>query len=167
MTLSFGSAYVTSTGAFLPGPAIDNAHMDAFIAPFDERCERIKHHILSENGIRTRHYAIDEQGHARFSAAHMASEAVRACLAGSDHIALNDIEVLCTGSTGGDLAVPGFANFFEAHAFTGRGVMQSYAVGQAVAERIDTGRYGAIDLSPLDRTRFTDPKRWVTEALHI
>jgi FAD-dependent oxidoreductase domain-containing protein 1 len=64
-------------------------------------------------------------------------------------------------------AVPGFANFFEAHAFTGRGVMQSYAVGQAVAERIDTGRYGAIDLSPLDRTRFTDPDRWVTEALHI
>jgi len=64
-------------------------------------------------------------------------------------------------------AVPGFANFFEAHAFTGRGVMQSYAVGQAIAERIDTGRYGAIDLSPLDRSRFADPERWVTEALHI
>jgi FAD-dependent oxidoreductase domain-containing protein 1 len=64
-------------------------------------------------------------------------------------------------------AVPGFANFFEAHAFTGRGVMQSYAVGQAMAERIDTGRFGAIDLSPLDRTRFTHPERWVTEALHI
>jgi len=64
-------------------------------------------------------------------------------------------------------AVPGFANFFEAHAFTGRGVMQSYAVGQAMAERIDTGRYGAIDLSPLDRSRFAHPERWVTEALHI
>jgi hypothetical protein len=45
--------------------------------------------------------------------------------------------------------------------------MQSYAVGQAMAERIDTGRFGAIDLSPLDRARFTDPERWVTEALHI
>ncbi|HKA14313.1 MAG TPA: FAD-binding oxidoreductase [Myxococcota bacterium] len=64
-------------------------------------------------------------------------------------------------------AVPGFANFFEAHAFTGRGVMQSYAVGQAMAERIDSGRFGAIDLSPLDRSRFVDPERWVTEALHI
>jgi sarcosine oxidase subunit beta len=64
-------------------------------------------------------------------------------------------------------AVPGFSNFFEAHAFTGRGVMQSYAVGQAMAERIDTGRFGAIDLTPLDRSRFTDPERWVTEALHI
>jgi sarcosine oxidase subunit beta len=70
----------------------------------------------------------------------------------------------CSGIAG---AVPGFANFFEAHAFTGRGVMQSYAVGQAMAERIDTGRFGAIDLTPLDRTRFTEPDRWVTEALHI
>jgi sarcosine oxidase, subunit beta len=69
-----------------------------------------------------------------------------------------------SGIAGG---VPGFANFFEAHAFTGRGVMQSWAVGQAMAERIDTGRFGAIDLSPLDRSRFAHPERWVTEALHI
>jgi sarcosine oxidase subunit beta len=63
--------------------------------------------------------------------------------------------------------VPGFANFFEAHSFTGRGVMQSYGVGQAMAERITTGRFGAIDLSPLDRSRFATPERWVPETLHI
>lgn len=112
MTLAFGSAYVTATGAFFPGQAIDNEHMDAFIAPFDERCERIKHHILAENGIRTRHYAIDERGNTRFSATNMAAQAVRACLetAGVD---LREIAVLCTGSTGGDLAVPGFANMLQ------------------------------------------------------
>ncbi len=63
--------------------------------------------------------------------------------------------------------VSGFANLFEAHSFTGRGVMQSYAVGLAMAERIDTGRFGGIDLSPLDRSRFSDPTRWVREELHI
>lgn len=63
--------------------------------------------------------------------------------------------------------VDGFANLFEAHSFTGRGVMQSYAVGQALAELIAQGRFGALDLSPLTRRRFGDPARWVTEELHI
>ena len=63
--------------------------------------------------------------------------------------------------------VEGFANLFEAHSFTGRGVMQSFAVGVAIAELVDTGRYGSHDLTPLTRRRFRDPARWVREALHI
>jgi glycine/D-amino acid oxidase-like deaminating enzyme len=63
--------------------------------------------------------------------------------------------------------VPGIANLFEAHSFTGRGVMQSFGVASALSERIVEGRYGACDLSPLARDRFEDPERWVCEALHI
>jgi glycine/D-amino acid oxidase-like deaminating enzyme len=63
--------------------------------------------------------------------------------------------------------VGGFANLFEAHSFTGRGVMQSYGVANAVAELVRFGHYQEIDLSPLTRDRFIDPKRWVTEDLHI
>ena len=63
--------------------------------------------------------------------------------------------------------VTGFANFYEAHSFTGRGVMQSWAVGQAIAELIAEGRYGALDLSALARERFANPEQWVTEELHI
>jgi glycine/D-amino acid oxidase-like deaminating enzyme len=63
--------------------------------------------------------------------------------------------------------VDGFANLFEAHSFTGRGVMQSYAVGVAIAELVDGGRYESFDLTPLTRRRFGDPARWVSEALHI
>jgi len=63
--------------------------------------------------------------------------------------------------------VPGIANLFEAHSFTGRGVMQSFGVASALSERIVEGRYGACDLSPLARGRFEDPERWVCEALHI
>ena len=64
-------------------------------------------------------------------------------------------------------AVSGFSNLFEAHSFTGRGVMQSFGVGQALAELVTTGRYGAIDLSALTRHRFEDRTRWVFEELHI
>ncbi len=64
-------------------------------------------------------------------------------------------------------AVAGFSNLFEAHSFTGRGVMQSWGVATGLAELLATGRYGALDLSPLARDRFDDPARWAVEELHI
>ena len=63
--------------------------------------------------------------------------------------------------------VAGFANLFEAHSFTGRGVMQSFAVGRAMAGLVDGGDFDCVDLSPLSRERFAQPERWVTEELHI
>ncbi len=64
-------------------------------------------------------------------------------------------------------AVEGFSNLFEAHSFTGRGVMQSYGIARAIAELVDTARTGDLDIGPLARSRFADPACWVTEDLHI
>jgi sarcosine oxidase subunit beta len=64
-------------------------------------------------------------------------------------------------------AVRGFSNLYEAHSFTGRGVMQSYAIAQGMASRIATGRFAEVDLAPLSGDRFDDPGRWIPEALHI
>ena len=71
----------------------------------------------------------------------------------------------CSGIVG---RVPGFANLIEAHSFTGRGVMQSYAVGRGIAELLMGGAYESLDLGQLAGTRFTGPPAaWVVEDLHI
>lgn len=112
MTLDFSSVFLTSCGCFLPGAPVGNGEIERFIAPLDARSERIKRRILSDNGILTRHYAIDEQGQTRFSAAQMGARAVEDCLHRSG-VALDEVSVLCTGNAGGDLAVPGFANMLQ------------------------------------------------------
>jgi len=55
---------------------------------------------------------------------------------------------------------------FDAHSFSGRGVMQSYGAGQALAELIADGGYSQFDALALSRERF-DRGELVTEELHI
>jgi len=112
MSISFDSVFLTATGAFLPGEPVDNDSLDRYIAPLNASSARIKRRILAENGIRSRHYAIAEDGSTTHSAAVMAANAVRECLADSE-IELADVDALCTGTSGGDVGMPGFANMVQ------------------------------------------------------
>lgn len=63
----------------------------------------------------------------------------------------------------------GFKNIFEAHSFTGRGVMQCHGAAIAISELIVDGAFRTIDASALSRERFTrlPEDKWLHEGLHI
>ena len=112
MPVHFASVFVSSTGLFMPDEPVGNDDLDRYIAPLSAASARIKRRILAENGIKSRHYAIAEDGTTQHSATAMAAAAVNSCLNASE-IRLEDLTVLCTGSSGGDLAMPGFANMVQ------------------------------------------------------
>ena len=112
MPIRFERTWIQGTGRFLPGAPVDNDEMDAYVAPLSRLSTRIKRRILSENGIRTRHYAIDGDGRTVHSCAQLATAAIRDCLAGS-RSSLDDIGLLACGSSGGDLLMPGFASMVQ------------------------------------------------------
>jgi 3-oxoacyl-[acyl-carrier-protein] synthase-3 len=112
MPVPFQRVYLESAGYFMPGDPVPNERMDDFIAPLNRMSERIKRRILAENGIRTRHYAIDAEGATRHTNAQMAAGAIRDCLrrGGAE---LSRVSLLVSGSSGGDTLMPGFANMIQ------------------------------------------------------
>lgn len=112
MPTQFECVFLQGTGRFLPGAAVDNAAMDAYIAPLNRISGRIKQRILSENGIRNRHYAIDAEGNTLFSNAAMAARAVGDCLQDAG-CSLAEVGLLATGTSGGDALMPGFASMLQ------------------------------------------------------
>ncbi len=91
---------------------MDNDNIDRFIKPVNSRSNRLKGMILKENGIETRHYAINEAGETQYSLAEMGAHAVRNSLENAG-VELSEIEMLTAGTCGGDYVVPGFANMLQ------------------------------------------------------
>lgn len=112
MPVAYSNVYLQSAGMYLPGSPVDNAGMDTFVAPLNRISERIKRRILAENGIQTRHYAIDGEGHTVFSNTQMAAGAIEQTLALAGKT-LAEVGYLSSGSSGGDALMPGFASMIQ------------------------------------------------------
>lgn len=103
------SAYITATGAFLPGYPVPNDEIEDYIGKAGHASADLKDLILANCGIKTRHYAIDKNQHTLMSNAAMAAGAVRVA---ADRAGLgpDDVELLTAATTVPDLMGPGHAS---------------------------------------------------------
>jgi 3-oxoacyl-[acyl-carrier-protein] synthase-3 len=99
-------AYITDIASFLPNAPVDNDEIENVLGMIGGRPSRSRKIVLRNNGIQTRHYAIDPaSGHYTHTNAQMAAEAVRA-LARRSGFDLGDLSCLCAGTTSADLLLP-------------------------------------------------------------
>lgn len=107
------SVYITQTARYLPGPPIDNDHIEAHLGLINGKPSRLKSRILKANGIQTRHYAIDANHQTIDSASDMAIKATNTCIDQSG-IARQQISLLSAATSQGDRVLPGFASMVQA-----------------------------------------------------
>lgn len=107
------TAYITSTGSFLPGEPVANDRVEQVLGLINGRPSRLRSRILKANGIQTRHYAIDAAHRTTHSNADMAVAAATACM-GASPVPLNSVGMLSCATTQGDLVIPGFGSMVQA-----------------------------------------------------
>jgi len=105
--------FITSAGAFLPNQPISNDEMEDYLGKINGKKSRAKSRVLKQNGITNRHYAIDKNQQSTHSNAELAIAATEEALKRSD-LKPADIQLLATGTSQGDLPLPGFASMVHA-----------------------------------------------------
>lgn len=103
------SVYITALGKFLPGPPISNDEMEDYLGMIGGKPSRLRSRILKQNGILSRHYAIDRQGSVNYWNCDLAARAALDAVSRSE-LNLAEIEMLAAATTQSDLLAPGFAS---------------------------------------------------------
>src|SRR5215212_4352789 len=103
------NVYITALGKFLPGQPVTNDEMEEHLGLIGGKPSRLKSRILKQNGIQTRHYAIDHNGRVNYWNCDLAALALKDAVAKSN-LNLNQIKLLATATSQSDLLAPGFAS---------------------------------------------------------
>lgn len=102
--------YITSTGSYLPGEAVDNEGIKDYLGKVIGE-GRVRNKILKANGIETRHYALDRKQNVTHSLYELAAQAVRECLP-QDENPLH-IDYLSAGTTHAPYLAPGISSLLH------------------------------------------------------
>jgi 3-oxoacyl-[acyl-carrier-protein] synthase-3 len=99
-------AFITATAATLPNAPVDNESIETVLGQIGGRPSRARAIVLRQNGIKSRHYAIDPaSGLPTHTNASLTAEAVRS-LAQDSGFALDSLRCLVTGTSMPDQIMP-------------------------------------------------------------
>jgi 3-oxoacyl-[acyl-carrier-protein] synthase-3 len=101
--------YVTALGKFLPGPPISNDEVEDYLGMIGGKPSRLRARVLKQNGILSRHYAINREGGVNYWNCDLAALAALDAVSRSE-LTLAEIELLAAATTQSDLLAPGFAS---------------------------------------------------------
>lgn len=140
------NVFITAVSAFLPGQPVRNDDLDRYLGKVERIAARTRQIILANNGIESRHYAIDpETGAATHSNAQLAAEAVRRLAPQGEEWSSRFLECLCCGTSSPDQLMPGHG--VMVHGELGVGPCEVISTAGICLSGINALKYGAMSVA--------------------
>jgi len=100
-------AYITRISSFLPNNPVSTDDMEGYLGLINGLPSKSRKIVLRNNGIKTRHYALDKSGESTHSNADLAASSIRKLF--DDNFMVNDMELLSCGTSSPDQLLPSHA----------------------------------------------------------
>jgi len=130
--------YITRISKFLPNKPIDNDQMEDKLGRIDGQNSKARRIVLRNNKIKTRYYAIDDEGNVTHNNAQLVSEAVN--LLCDEDFKKSEIELLSCGTSSPDQILPSHASMV--HGFLKNGNIEVNSPSGACNSGMNALKYG-------------------------
>ncbi|MBA4393971.1 MAG: 3-oxoacyl-ACP synthase, partial [Desulfobacca sp.] len=101
------NVYITRLAKFLPNRPVTNDAMEKYLGRVNGSPSKARGIVLRHNQIKTRYYALDENGRLTHTNARLTAEAVRALF--DNHFTVDHLELLTCGTSSPDQFMPSHA----------------------------------------------------------
>ena len=132
--------YITRVSKFLPNSPVDNEQMEEKLGVIDGQASKARRLVLRNNKIKSRYYAIAEDGTVTHNNAQLAAASVEALC--DDEFKAEDIELLSCGTSGPDQLVPSHASMV--HGYLKNGNMEINSASGACCSGMNAFKYGYL-----------------------
>lgn len=107
------SVYITRFSKFLPNEVVNVEQIEEILGMIGGVPSKAKRIVLRSNGIKNRFYALDKEGRITHSNAEMVALAVKGLL--DAEFGLNEVELLCCGTSSPDQPMPSHGVMVHGH----------------------------------------------------
>lgn len=132
--------YITRISKFLPNRPISNDEMEEKLGVINGKASKGRRIVLRNNQIKTRYYAIDDNGNITHNNAQLTKEAVNALC--DNNFKKEDIEILSCGTSSPDQILPSHAAMV--HGFLKNGNTEINSPSGACCSGMNALKYGFL-----------------------
>jgi len=134
--------YITRISKFLPNKPVDNDQMEEKLGKIGGKTSKARRIVLRNNRIKTRYYAIDENGQVTHNNAQLTKEAVEnLCDA---NFTTKDIQLLSCGTSSPDQILPSHTSMV--HGFLKNGNMEINSPSGACCSGMNALKFGFLSI---------------------